>query len=262
MRPGLWTGFFLLEPRTPDLTVVASEVGRLKRAGFPVGELDERNAFALFTAPDKRKARENANALASFSFFTQLHAPKPVENLQDQVRCEVRILEACEIMGVRTVVAHPFIAESPEKEPRGKNLEYLDRFVREAEGRQIRIALENQIYSVDMAYYLSEIPGLYVNLDFAHAIAIGKSVVRFIEVCGSRLAGLHVADSDGRAKDWHIMPGQGILNWLEVVSALRRVNYTGDFHLEIVHERTADPARNDRTAARAFDIVSQILGKE
>ena len=137
----------------------------------------------------------------------------------------------------------------------------MERYVQAAEEKQIRIALENQIYPVDMAYYLERIPGLRVNLDFAHALARGENVARQIETYGSLLAGLHVSDSDGRPEDWHIMPGRGNLDWPEVISALRQTGYTGDFHLEIVHERTADPARNDRTAACAWKIVSQILGE-
>lgn len=261
MRAGLWTGFFLNEERNPDPETVLSEVRRLKNAGFCCGELDERNAFALFVAGTQEEADRNAALLAEQEFFSQLHSPKPTEDRELQMKCEQRILRACRLMGISVTVTHPFIAHSPETEPKEKSLEYLKRYTEAAETENVKVALENQIYPVSMQWYLDRIPALGVNIDFAHALASGKNVPEMIRETGNRLYGLHVSDSDGRPEDWHVMPGKGILDWEEVFSALKAVGYAGDLHLEIVHERSCVKSENDRTAGEAFQVCENLLRK-
>lgn len=259
MRPGLWTGFFLNEERKPDITTMLSDIHRLKKAGFVCGEMDERNAFALFVSCSPEDADRNAEILAEEHFFSQLHSPKPTDDRELQLTCERRIIRACRRMGVSVTVTHPFIAESVRTEPKEKSLEYLGRYTEEAGADQIRVALENQIYPVDMDWYLDKLPSLGVNIDFAHALACGADIPEYIQKYSGRLLGLHVSDSDGRPEDYHMMPGRGVLPWSTVVSALNESGYTGDFHLEIVHERSRIREINDRTAFEAFSVCSELL---
>lgn len=262
MRLGLWTGFFLLENSTNKevLSVVLDNVTRLKKAGFIVGELDERNAYSLFVKVDEKEAIENAKTLKNLNFFTQLHAPKPSKDLTEQVLIEDRILQCSSIMGIKTVVIHPFITY--EIENKEDNIILLERFSEKAQSYGINLSLENQIYSVDVPYYLEKIPSLSVNLDFAHALAIEDNVVEKIYQYGPKLKGLHVSDSDGRKEDYHIMPGEGILDWKKVRKALEDVCYKGDIHLEIVHERSENEAENDKKAREAFEKTGRFFKNE
>lgn len=259
MRAGLWTGYYLLEERTASIETVLREIDRLEAAGFACGEMDERNAFALFAACDQETADEHARRIGERHFFTQLHAPKPVDDLQAQLHCEARMVRACARMGVKTLVTHPFIAESRKQEPKERSTAYLARFAEACAQAGLRLALENQIYPVSMEDYLKAVPKLGVNIDFAHAMAVGMDVRTMIETYADRLYGLHVSDSDGRAEDYHIMPGRGLLRWDEILGALRQAKYDGDLHLEIVHERSTDAAENDRTARLACETVSRLL---
>ena len=181
MRPGLWTGFYLLENSPWNIGTVENCVRRLKCAGFDCGELDERSAYALFVKSTDEEAVYNAERLAKLNFFTQMHMPKPAESPKECEFCMERILRAAGKMNVHILVTHPFIAYSFETEPKKKNKDYLKNVVGMSEGSGIRIALENQIYPVDMDYYLDSVPGLGVNLDFAHAIASGQDVVYLIK---------------------------------------------------------------------------------
>lgn len=260
MRTGLWTGFFLLEEKCGDsLRTVLEYVRRIRNAGFLCGELDERSAFHLFVDCKERDCEANAESLAKLNFFTQLHAPKPVSDIEAQKLMEKRIVRACSIMGVRTVVTHPFVTEAGVPEPKDGSFELLKRFCDDASCADVCIALENQIYLVDIDFYLSRIPRLGVNIDFAHAVASGLDVPAMIERYGSRLYGLHVSDSDGRTEDFHIMPGRGILDWNAVFEKLAAVRYAGDLHLEIVHERSERPDANDRTAESACKTVTELM---
>ena len=131
-----------------------------------------------------------------------------------------------------------------------------------AEKYGIRIALENQIYPVDMDFYLKEIPGLCVNLDFAHAIASGYDVVSMIEKYADKLAGLHVSDSYGRKEDYHIMPKKGIVNWDMAIKSIEHSCYDGDLHLEIVHERSTELSENNEKAKQLLAKVFSFKKKD
>ena len=242
-----------------DLASLQMDLERLRKAGFVCGEMDERNAYSLFVACSAKEAEKNASTLAEEHFFTQLHAPKPSEDFRLQEHCEDRILSASVTMQIPVVVTHPFVTPSTGEEPKEKSLAYLCRITEKANRFGLRIALENQIYPVDLDFYLNSIPELGINIDFAHALATGTNVAEMIQYLGERVYGLHVADSDGRPEDWHIMPGKGKLSWQEVLCALEEVRYQGDFHLEIVHERNIEKEKNDRTAAEAFSCCSELL---
>ncbi len=260
MKIGLWTGFFLLEKGGPDpLRTVMENVQRIRHAGFLCGEMDERNAFNLFVDCDEEECLARAKILAELRFFTQLHAPKPSTDIIAQKLMERRILQACSIMDVGTIVTHPYVPTQGRAEPKVENLELLRRFCGEAGLKGLHVALENQIYSVDMDYYLAKVPSLGVNLDFAHALASGLDVPDLISRYGSLLYGLHVADSDGRREDYHIVPGKGALDWRAVFTALRQARYAGDLHLEIVHERDERPELNDMTAESAYVTTAKLM---
>lgn len=259
MRPGLWSGFFLEEKAPCTLENLIINTERLRNAGFECGELDERNAFSLFVSPCREEAERNAMAIGALCFYTQLHAPKPILDEASQDECEDRILSACSLMGIRTVVTHPYKEEWSEERKRSENLRLLGRFTRKASSAGIRIALENQIYPVDITYYLDSVPALGVNLDFAHAIASGQDIIQAIDGSKGRLYGLHVSDSDGRHEDYHIMPGRGITDWRKAIDHIIASGYDGDFHLEIVHERSSEPSAGDRVAGLAFRTVSAML---
>jgi sugar phosphate isomerase/epimerase len=263
MNIGLWTGFYLLERRhLGSLETVIKNVSRIRRAGFSCGELDERNAWELFVDTSEQVCDTNAKALKKLKFFTQLHAPKPLIDNKAQEFVEKRIIESCEKMGVRTIVTHPILAQHDQEEPKTENILYLQKFCEKASLFGIRVALENQIHPVDYKTCLSKIPILGVTIDFAHALASGLDEPTMIDDFGPRLYGLHVSDSDGKSEDYHIMPGRGSINWSAVMEKLFEHKYSGDIHLEIVHERSDCPDVNDKTAAIAFEAISRLVRKE
>ena len=73
-------------------------------------------------------------------------------------------------------------------------------------------------------------------LDTGHAAVIGDDPVDEIRIAGNRLLGLHLHDSDGK-EDQHWAPGEGVLNWNTIVSALRSNNYRGVLMFEAANGR-------------------------
>lgn len=56
-----------------------------------------------------------------------------------------------------------------------------------------------------------------------------------IKECGNRLLATHISDNDGSG-DQHYIPFNGNINWKDVISALKDINYKGAFNLEIPGE--------------------------
>ena len=76
-----------------------------------------------------------------------------------------------------------------------------------------------------------------VCLDTGHTF-LGRHWHRFLNVADGRLAHVHLNDNAGRRDD-HLPPGDGHIDWAEIVRTLMAVNFTGWAMLEL-HCSTVD----------------------
>ena len=77
-----------------------------------------------------------------------------------------------------------------------------------------------------------------------------------IREAGERLFGVHVHDNH-RGEDEHLVPGEGTIDWIGVVQALRDVGYQGVFMLECFRSRkTRD---RDTIALLAKEAAQKML---
>jgi fructoselysine 3-epimerase len=67
-------------------------------------------------------------------------------------------------------------------------------------------------------------PRLGANLDIGHSQVIGESIPQVVDLLGDRIWNLHVEDILGR-KHYHLIPGQGTLDWQALRQALDRIAY-------------------------------------
>jgi len=67
-------------------------------------------------------------------------------------------------------------------------------------------------------------PRLGANLDVGHSQVIGESIPEAVKLLGDRIWNLHVEDIPGR-KHYHMIPGEGTLDWQGLKGALLAVNY-------------------------------------
>jgi len=67
-------------------------------------------------------------------------------------------------------------------------------------------------------------PGLGANLDIGHSQVIGESIPGVVRMLGDRIWNLHVEDIPGR-KHYHMIPGEGTLDWNALIKALREIGY-------------------------------------
>jgi sugar phosphate isomerase/epimerase len=101
-------------------------------------------------------------------------------------------------------------------------------------------------YAAELREWIDRIghPRLGANLDIGHCQVMGESIPAAIDLLGDRIWNLHVEDIPGR-KHYHLIPGQGTVDWPGVRSALRGIGYRRFLTVEL-YTHTADP----RSAAR------------
>ncbi len=85
---------------------------------------------------------------------------------------------------------------------------------------------------------------LGANLDIGHSEVLGESISKAITLLGDRIWNLHVEDIPNR-KHYHMIPGEGTIDWIGVRDALWAIKYDRFVTVEL-YTHTADPM----TAAR------------
>ena len=95
--------------------------------------------------------------------------------------------------------------------------------------------------SKELSYILSAHPDLRVCLDPNHLF--DEDHVGLIRAVGEKIAAVHFSDYDG-LDERHWMPGEGVIHWNAIVSALSEVGYDGPLLYEV------NPVRTPKTIAR------------
>jgi fructoselysine 3-epimerase len=98
-------------------------------------------------------------------------------------------------------------------------------------------------------------PRLGANLDIGHCQVIGESIPAAIDLLGDRIWNLHVEDIPGR-KHYHLIPGEGTVDWPAVKRALEAIGYERYLTVEL-YTHTDDP---QDAAVKSFGFLSSIFG--
>jgi len=99
-------------------------------------------------------------------------------------------------------------------------------------------------------------PRLGANLDVGHSQVLGESIPEAVSLLAGRIWNLHVEDIPGR-KHYHMIPGEGTLDWPALFKSLRAVNYDRYLTVEL-YTHTADP---QDAAARSFSYLTTALSR-
>jgi len=111
-------------------------------------------------------------------------------------------------------------------------------------------------YAEELRQWIDRIghPRLGANLDIGHSQVIGESIPQVVKLLGDRIWNLHVEDISGR-KHYHMIPGEGTLNWGDLKAALAELNYQRYATVEL-YTQTADP---QSAAEKSFVFLSKAL---
>lgn len=154
----------------------------------------------------------------------------------------VRSIEIAEQMGASVLTIHP--GRRTAKRPPGEAdaarfTRYIGVLRDTAMKDSLRVSMENMEPAVNsflctperVRDLLDSEPWLYFTLDVAHALAKDdKEPLRYIELCGDRLANVHISRKDG--KTLHLPLARDPLMG-GVIKALRKIGYRGPLTLEI-----------------------------
>ncbi|MBQ9480733.1 MAG: sugar phosphate isomerase/epimerase [Clostridia bacterium] len=212
----------------------------------------------------------------------QAHAPFPPiasgdeEYNKNMFRLISRSIEVAGILGAKCIVVHPCHDYSPEE-----NAElFYNKLQPVAESAGVKIALENMWHwdgkrdiavpaacsspesfvshadALDKRYF-----GACLDIGHAEMAGLGTSAAEMIRALGPRLIALHVHDND-RRHDNHMLPYTMKINFAEVISALKEVNYRGDITLEADAFLPRFPIGAYPEAARLMAKTADIIRRE
>jgi sugar phosphate isomerase/epimerase len=98
-------------------------------------------------------------------------------------------------------------------------------------------------------------PRLGANLDVGHSQVIGESIPDAVKLLAGRIWNLHVEDIPGR-KHYHMIPGEGTLDWAALRRALQAIDYKRYLTVEL-YTHTADP---QLAARKSYAFLSRVFG--
>ena len=188
-----------------------------------------------------------------------------------------RAIEGARILGIRWLVIHAatdFSSVTPVGDSKRGTIAYLRPRIELAAKYGVGIALENlwegniaplRRYCTTAEELVDLVDTLardYDNVgccwDVEHAAIQHLDQRKALSYLGSRLKATHISDYNSVQND-HILPFSGLVNWQEVMDALRLAKYQGDFTYEI-HNYTAKlPEAGIQTALRHSIAVGEYL---
>lgn len=191
--------------------------------------------------------------------FNQAHAPYHSSFAEEDKTAQrfqeiARSIRNASYLGIDTIVVHPmqhlsYIERGVPEQLFEINMDFYHRLLPYCEEYGVKVALENmwqrpagkKIYHStcsrpeEFIRYLDTLNNEWFTacLDIGHACLVCENPADFIRALGGkRLTALHIHDVDG-LDDLHTMPYYGIINWDEVMTALKEINYQGDLTFEV-----------------------------
>jgi protein FrlC len=95
---------------------------------------------------------------------------------------------------------------------------------------------------------------LGANLDVGHCQVIGESVPEAVKKLRGRIWNLHVEDIPGR-KHYHMIPGEGTMDWTGLSRALREIDYQRFLTVELYTHTEAPQA----AAVKSYEFLSRLF---
>lgn len=226
-------------------------------AGFDAVDLsmfDIKSDDAILNRKDYEKHALKLKAIAEGynCRFNQAHAPFPSHRVGDDeynkkiVPYIIRAIEIAGIIDADAIVVHPSHFKGHKKETILGFYRSLEPYCKQY---NVKVALENMFgrrkfshkivenvcsNPTELSEFYDELDSRYftVCLDIGHCGLVGQDPAEFIRALGhDRLKALHVHDNDFK-EDLHQWPYSSKQDWNGISSALKDINYSGDFTFE------------------------------
>lgn len=169
-------------------------------------------------------------------------------------------------LGVRSLVVHPFGLDFPKDVDRGDAVDQLlhafSVLVDYSHRYGVYIAVENidEPYSKRLLQELFEkVPGLMFCFDTGHA-NMWCTWEQYIPRYLNKISALHIHDNHGKA-DEHLLPGDGVIDFISFFKMLKAHDYNGCIGLECVQRIGNYPGGHLDLAETIFQRITQMLAK-
>lgn len=270
--PGIWTGMYAELPLHEALRT-------LYECGWMAFEASTEHLEQIETddEPDAR-IEETQECLGRLGLsMPQAHAliranvaDPDEEKRQLDIKRLQRHFEIAARLGVKNVVIHPggaqgYTTRAERKRSTAHNVEAFRRLGDLAGELGLRIGIENMMRRETATPYglldlLDAIdhPAIGITLDTSHANVVGLDIPATVREFGPRLVATHISDNDGSG-DQHRTPGNGHINWVQVMRAFQTAGYDGLFNLEIPGERHPVPALRALKCRFALEVTEWLL---
>ncbi len=224
----------------------------------------------FFTGWDREKLPEFRAAAEKYGMIWQsIHAPftqvRYMWNegeLGEQVTAElIECVRDCAAYGVPVMVIHPFIGFE-DHDPTEVGLRNFGRIITEADTLGVRLGFEN----VEGEEYLAAIfekyaghPSLGFCLDTGHELCYNRGKDMLADY-GHALCHTHFNDNVGVTGDdifWtddlHLVMGDGIANWTDILHRIRSTDYDGPLMCELTFGNKPGKNTHDDYAAMGHE---------
>jgi sugar phosphate isomerase/epimerase len=257
----------------------------IKQAGFEGVEIlaDVPHAYpadidANLTNQTKRELEQlglavsNINVNCSFGYWKDappepyfepsLISPNP-QHREDRTRLIMKALEFGKDVGATNIsITSGRMLGGMPPEPAAKQFaESIRPILDQAERLGIDVGIECEPglyleYVAELREWIDRLghPRLGANLDIGHSQVIGENIPDAVKLLDGRIWNLHVEDIPGR-KHYHMIPGQGTLDWQALKGALEAIKYKRFLTVELyTHWQNPQEA-----ADKSYQFLSRVF---
>lgn len=188
------------------------------------------------------------------------------EHRKKTIELDCEILKIISESGIKVAVIHPS-GEPVSDNNRNDGLKYATESIlkinKTARECGITLAVENLPrtclcnHSDELIQILDADDTLRVCFDVNHLLF--QSHKDFVDAVGSKIATLHISDYDF-TDEKHWLPGDGKINWQELLTLLKGINYTGPFMNEVAAFPDSKVPQNGVSYSQLKAANRKILG--
>jgi fructoselysine 3-epimerase len=263
---------------------LADALRGIRKAGFAGVEIlaDEPHAYppkidAALTDSVRRALDEtglavsNVNCNCSFGYWKDappepyfepsLISPDP-QHRADRTAMILKTLDFARAIGARniSITSGRCIGGMPPDKAARQFAESIKPVLDHAERAGVDVGIECEPglfleYVAELREWIDRLghPRFGANLDIGHSVVIGERIDEAVETLAGRIWNLHVEDLPGR-KHYHMIPGEGTLDWATLKRSLEKVKYDRFVTVEL-YTHTENP---QEAAEKSFAFLHKL----
>ena len=258
----------------------------IQRAGFPAAEIladvphaypvqmdDSLTSSVVRDLERLKLAVSNINCNCSFGYWKDappepyfepsLISPNP-KHRADRIAMIQRTLQFARDIGARniSITSGRMLGGMPPERAARQFVESIKPVLDRADAMSVDVGIECEPglyleYVAELREWINRLnhPRLGANLDIGHSQVIGETIPYEVEMLRGRIWNMHVEDIPGR-KHYHMIPGEGTLDWQSLKAALERISYDRYLTVEL-YTHTENP---QEAAEKSFQYLVAVFG--